>query len=265
MAKHPLSHALITTVIREASPLVIAAAKHVQKNAHREGEAQRENQERMTPHARYVTGVFRRTIALFRTVDVLLDARRMLTVFPSSLSRAPGAISRDRWVDYHYGYFTVSLASLPDIALVLTASVFNLGVAPKHCTVDVITSHARIKGTPVVTAIRGVAKSVAQAKERRNLHVHRGDHADVESAVGDRFLRDLKMVTLVQSIEKNLVDAKFLAEGWREARRALEPVLEQEMLRVTSAILPLLEELLPEYTRISKLLAASNPGRPTAS
>src|SRR2546423_5734768 len=114
MSSKLYSHPFVAEEFERSLPFVKAAAQHVGKNSHREQEAQAENRTKMTAAQMYDHLVMRRTLGLVNTLRVLDDARRMITVFPTDIGKGTNGVSRDRWVDYHYGYFTVSLASVPD-------------------------------------------------------------------------------------------------------------------------------------------------------
>jgi hypothetical protein len=260
------SHLFVSEVISRSKPTFSAAADHVRKNEVREAEAQAENRARMTVAERYETRVMRRALGLLTTLQALEDAQRMISVFPSQLSHGRAAVSRDRWADYHYGYFTISLASLPDIAVVLAATVCQLGLAPKHCTADVVTSSDVIKGTQVAAALRALARAVQAAKERRNRHVHRGDHAEVDNVSSGRLLRDVKTMTFFASVDPELVDRELLREAWRRAVKEIVPHLALEATRVEEALTVVLDSLLPEFMhRSDKLRKAERVGSGDAS
>lgn len=263
MATDLFQHPFLTETSEHTIPTLLAALQHV-RNAQDERKAQSENWARLNTADRYAATVLRRTQGLYGTLRVLEDARRLIAVFPTQFGKGPSAISRDRWVDYHYGYFTVALASLPDIGIVLTSNVYRLGLAYKHCTFDVVTSHARIKGTPVAQSLRDLSKSVEKGKERRNRHVHRGEHADVESLSPSSFLRDLKMLTFLRNVNPALVDAAFVAEGWRHARSEIAPQLEKEEENVKKVLALLLDNLLPVYRSTVKMITSltSDPPLP---
>ena len=248
------AHRFVAEVTDRSKDRLLAATEHVRKNLGREAEAQAENRDRMSVSDRYENRVLQRTFGLLNTVRALEDAQRMIRVFPAQVGRGRDAVSRDRWVDYHYGYFTVSLASIPDVAVLLTATVFQLGIAPKHCTANIVVSSESIKGTPVVTALRALGRSVQEVKERRNRHVHRGEHAEVDGLSSDTLLRDLKTMTFLQSIRPTLVDRNLMRDAWREAVKEFTPRLEEESKQVGEAISVVLDALLAEFTSRSDLL-----------
>ncbi|MBI2408126.1 MAG: hypothetical protein HYV19_07500 [Gemmatimonadetes bacterium] len=181
----------------------------------------------------------------------------MMRVFPSQLQKGKARISRDRWVDYHYGYFTIALASMPDISFVLTATVHGLGLAPRYCTSSVVRSHDSVRGTAVARALNGIEKAVQLIKERRNAHVHRGELADFAHTdeTEDEFVSHIKSITFIQSVDCRFVDTTFLKLGWREVIRTVVPRLERQSRDVSSAVVPLFDALLPHFVRRRDLLA----------
>ena len=160
-------------------------------------------------------------------------------------------MSRDRWVDYHYGCFTVSLASLPDVSTLLVATVLQIGLAPRHCTADVVLSHASVKGTAVASALKGLGKSINLVKKRRNVHVHRAEHADVADLTSDGFLSDLKFITIMQIVTPKSDAPRFLRKAWREAMQTIVPRLNEEAAQAEDAITKVLDALLPVFTQRS--------------
>jgi hypothetical protein len=107
------AHLFVAEVTNRTKDWLLAATEHVRKNLAREAEALAENRNRMTVSDRYENRVLQRTLGLLNTVRALEDAQRMIRVFPVQVSRGRHAVSRDRWVDYHYGYFTVRSRAFP--------------------------------------------------------------------------------------------------------------------------------------------------------
>lgn len=248
------NHPFVAAAMDRTRPLLLEAVDHIRANQTREEEAQAENRARMDAAGRYDSQVLRRTLGLMSTVRMLEETQRMIKVFPSQIAKGRSGVSRDRWVDYHYGYFTVSLASLPDIGTVLAATVVQTGLAPKHCTADVVMSHDSIKGTSVASALKGLSRVVTRAKERRNLHVHRAEHADIADVTTDRFLRDLKSLTFVASVTPGFADPALLRSLWRDATRTIVAGLDEEVTQAEDAMAVLLDALLPVFTERSDAL-----------
>ena len=250
LSKHPF----VTITMKRTRSLLLDGFEHVLARRAHEAKAQSENRARMDAADQYDEQVLRRTLGLTATIQVLEDARCMISVFPTRLGRGAAGVSRDRWVDYHYGYFTISLASLSDVSTVLAATVLQTGLAPKHCTDQIVLSHNLVKGTAVASALKGLSKSVAQIKKRRNLHVHRAEHSDVADLTSDGFLRDLKVSTFIQNVTPGSADPRLLRAAWNEATRAIVPRLDEEVVQVEDAISKLLDALLPVFTRSSDAL-----------
>ena len=254
MSSTLLGHPFVAATMERTRSLSLDGIKNVLEQPGHEAKAQAENRARMDAADRYEAQVHRQTLGLMTTIQVLEDARHMIRVFPKQLTRGTTGVSRDRWVDYHYGYFTVSLASLPDVSTLLAATVLQLGLAPRHCTDDIVLSHNVVKSTAVASALRSLSKSVTQVKNRRNLHVHRAEHADVEDLTSDGVLRDLKSITFVQSVTPGFTDAQRLRAAWRDAMLTISPRLDEETAQTEDGISKVLDALLPVFTRRSDAL-----------
>jgi hypothetical protein len=254
MSNKVLNHQFVAVALDRSRSSMDEAIDHLFSNLHREEEARSENRARMDAAARYETDVLRPTCGLASTLQVLDDSRRMIGVFPSQLGRGNAKISRERWVDYHYGYFTVSLASLCDIGIILVATVVQFGIAPKYCSADLVISHDAIRGTNIAPSLRQLVKSVRTVKERRNLHVHRAEHADVAHLDPDTFIRDLKSMSFVQTLDPSFTESRVLQKYWRAAAQKIRPRLDAEVEGAETAIVGLFDVLLPVFIRRSDTL-----------
>ncbi|MCY4636422.1 MAG: Cthe_2314 family HEPN domain-containing protein [Acidobacteria bacterium] len=247
-------HPFVTATRERAQPLLTAALNHLQSNTAREDEARSENRARLNASAQYVESVYRRTVGLMATIQTLEDARRVIRVFPAELGRGTDGVSRNRWIDYHYGYFTISLASLSDVGLLLAATVLRTGLSPKHSSFDIVLSHDSVKGTGVATALRRLSKSVELARRRRNVHVHRAEHADVADLSPDGFLWRMKLITAVPPTTLGSVDRRLLQAAWREATRTIVLRLDEELKQAEDAISGVFNALFPIFTRRHDIL-----------
>jgi hypothetical protein len=174
---------------------------------------------------------------------------------------------RSDWVKYHLGYFTVSLASLVDVALRLTAHVYQLGLAQRWCTMEVVTSHERVRHGVTAKALRAVDAALQRFKERRNRHLHWGEDADPGELTDPEFFLNLGMITFVHAISPlKRIDAEWLREAWQEALGALRPVLVKAQQEAATALDRVLTALEPRYevtTRALDALTGTKPGGTT--
>ena len=86
MSSELLKHPFVTATRERA--LELADWEHLLTNLARGTAAQSENRARMDAADRYEVQVFRQTLGLTATIQVLADARRMISVFPAQLVRA---------------------------------------------------------------------------------------------------------------------------------------------------------------------------------
>jgi hypothetical protein len=256
------AHPFVLDSMNRFQSAAVRASEYVRANSSRAAAARAENRARMSPAERYHAAVFQRVSGLLSTLRTLEDSLRLLRTFPAQLARGQDGISRDRWADYHYGVFTVSLASVPDVGVVLVAAVYSLGLAARHCTLDIVGDHSRIKGKPPGKALRELSKAVQEMKPRRHGHVHRGERADimsVEASSSDEFLFHVKAMTFVESMKPGTVDRHLLSQSWREATRTIVPILKAEAVKVTLPLGALFDSLHNPYRATSTALGHVEP------
>ena len=243
------THAFTTTTRERAAPLLTAAIDNLGANRGHEAEARAKNRARMNVGDHYLEAVFRRTLGVLATIEVLYNARRMIKTFPTQLGRGAHGLTRDRWIDYHYGYFTVSLASVLDVSFLLAAAVLRIGLAPKHCTPTVLLAHAAIKGSAVAPALKELRKLLQPATERRNIHLHRAEHAAVADLDQDGFLRNMMLFAAVPDAASGSRNSELVHAAWREAVKRIVFQLDREVEQVEDALAKVFDALLSRFTR----------------
>ena len=206
------------------------------------------------PADQYLKAVYRRTLGLLATIEVLDDARRMIKIFPAQVGHGADGLTRDRWVNYHYGYFTISLASVSDVSFILAAAVLQIGLSPRHCTPSILLAHEAIKRSAVASALKELSKSVAPVKDRRNVHVHRAEHANVADLESDGFLGNMMLIAAVPPAISGSRDRESLQAAWREAAKTIVSGLDGEVEQVEDALKKVFDALLPRFTRKHDLL-----------
>ncbi len=207
----------------------------------------------LTPAQRYDLNVHRRLTAILSVFERLDYASLFVRTFPIG-SAAKKRVRRDFWVDYHFGYYTITLPSLVDLSLLLIATVYQLGLADRHCRYDVIREHGMLVGTSVPQKLAELAAVLKSITTRRNLHLHRGQLADIAEVGETEFLENLKMMTFVNEAGHPMVSAKWLSAAWREAMRSITPILDDERQKVVDAVLAVLNSTMPEYKSRSDAL-----------
>ena len=178
----------------------------------------------------------------------------MIGVFPDQFHHGADGLTRDRWVAYHYGYFTVSLASVSDVGFLLAAAVLRIGLAPQDCRPSILLEHTAIKGSAVASALKDLSKSVKTVKQRRNVHVHRAEHADVANLEPSGFLRNMQLLAAVPDAVFTSRHRNALQAAWREAANTIVSSLDGEVEPVEVALKKVFDALLPRFTRTHDFL-----------
>ena len=250
MLNNLFEHPFVVATRERTTPLIMQGFDHLRANPDDTDKAPRENRERIDTADQYEMQVMDRTMNLLNTVEALDNARGLMFVFPEYAAQS-ASLSQDQWINYHYGYFTISLASVVDVSILLTSTVFQLGIAPRHCRYDIVRAHDRVKGTAVARAIKLLKNAVEEIQARRNLHVHRGEHADIANLTPDGYLQHLKEFTFIQSIDPGRIDVEDIRNLWRDAESMIMPQLDDEVAQAEATVRRVLGELLPEFKRVS--------------
>lgn len=217
-------------------------------------EWQRNNRKRMSHAERYVVDVMYPWIAVTNVANRIETAERLLYLSPRSFRNPPASVDRDDWTEYHFTALTVAFGSVLDVGLILSSKVFELGLAPRHITLDVLSNHASVGTGPVRTALRSLDKFLERHRERRNRIVHRGERADFGELTDEEFIGTLRSLTFLNRVGPKAVASSELSGWWRHALAELQPVLAassdgaaKELERLMDALLPQLEMRLKAY------------------
>jgi hypothetical protein len=239
VVKHPFTHEVIDRIgvtIAAGARRVVAASGH-------EDEARRANNKNATVGERYDIAVLNALQGLVAAMAMARNAHYFATTAPSSVGLRRTGITRDAWIDYHFGVFTVSLASIPDTCLMLVGATNRLGLSRRHHTADIIDNHERVKGSELVPSLRAIRKAVESSVSRRHAHVHRGEHADFGDIVGRDAVLSLRMIELSTSLGAEHLPASDVRGAWKALIEQLSPallVLLQSVEQSTSGLLDIL-------------------------
>lgn len=244
---------------RTKDKMVAAARRVVGAEADRD-KIRRKNWNSLSPAAKYDHAVMRGLQAVYSTFTRIEDAQALLRVYPTSIGKGRVRQSRADWVRYHFGYLTVSLATVVDVSLKLVARVHQLGLADRHCTLAVVTTHEWVSAS-LRKHIWALDKCLGPHKARRNRYLHAGDGADPGELVEPELFSDLSGLSLIALVDPTSVPKTVLKDAWRAALRQLEPPLKEAADTAAAAVIPILDDLLPEYRARSDLLAGIGTAR----
>jgi hypothetical protein len=202
----------------------------------------------------YNFDVFRRTTLLINTIDRLEKSILFLNGFPQEKTFEKKGVNRFDWIDYHYSYFVLSIHSLFDQSLILTNSVYRIGLTEKDCLKGTILQNFCEKNSPIKNDILSLEKITNQYANIRNLFAHRGEIPDISDETDSYRLELLKFYENT----RNYKDLNKIQLG-------TDFIYKQELLKVTKKLQKTIDSLVetiqvffdnlePEYKKIVCLL-----------
>jgi hypothetical protein len=205
--------------------------------------------EELGPGEYYHVAVFSKAAAIIGAVERLENSLHYIHTFPRPRAYERKGIHQYAWLQYHYSYFVVTYHGLLDMALILTNSVFQLGIQEKDCRPDIIKSNAWIRNTPVETAIRALEKATSAYGNQRNLFVHRGEMPDVKSIAESDVLDMLELFSTANQQTEPPVPHELLDNAFKNESNRIIAKLSSDVIRARKAIEQLFDTLLPIYER----------------
>lgn len=204
----------------------------------------------VSPSEHYTWQTFGKALAIHDTARRLEHAKGLVRLYPSPKDFESIGITRDKWVEYHLCYFIINLASIPDLCLLLTNTVFKLGMPERLCTLESIIKNDWVAETEVPKALRNLDKVVEEHRTLRNLHVHRGQVPKVSDLLDDDLFSYLSFITFAEKISNIELDPHILPQGYRTATNDLSRKMEGYFCTVLDAIIIVLNELQPQYLKV---------------
>ena len=246
------SHKLVRRLITNLEPVIRESADHLAQLAKDSGKLRNEGGRTLPEPYPYHHEVFRYAQRLLNGVRTMKDVHTYLLRFPQPATYTKQGIGPDRWIEYHYSTYVVTVCSLYDIALILTNVVFRLGIPVRQCKDDIITGNRWVERTRVKSALDSLNGHVKPYREPRNLYAHRGEVPDLEH------LDLLKLLTLVQPHAPALVDPGEIPYLYDRDSGALRNKIQAECASFEKAISDLFDALLPIYEVWAKTIGPSN-------
>jgi len=204
----------------------------------------------VSPSEHYTWQAFGKASVIHDTARRLEHAKEFVSVFPSPKGFERKGITRDKWVEYHLSYFVVTLASIPDLCLLLTNTIFKLGMPERLCTLESVTKNDWVAETEVPKTLRGLDKVVEEHRTLRNLHVHKGKVPEVSELLGDDLFSYLSLITFAENVSSIGFDPHILKQGYRTATNDLRLRMESDLSSVLDGVMAVLNELQPQYQKI---------------
>ena len=151
-----------------------------------------------------------------------------------------------------FGSFLILLTGISDYCVAAINDVALLGMAPRHCTLQNVSSNAWIIDTPVQEELQSLDKFLKPYKTLRNEHVHAG------SAGGDvGFL--LRIFEVAKQHNLEIVSLDNGQAQFDILRARLAHNLGEVLTDCERRVLALLDALVPLYDKHSKSTAEEAP------
>jgi hypothetical protein len=154
-----------------------------------------------------------------------------------------------KWINYHYSSFITGFVGIYDAALVLTNTVFQLGIPETRCRNDVVKENLHVRNTKVYAALRKLDNIIATHGPSRHAYVHRGEPPGVDEVIS-YWLQGIIKDEVSPRIGYDPVDPIF-------PHRLINPIcrrLNRDVVNLEDALCEFLDALLAAYKDQVKLL-----------
>jgi hypothetical protein len=177
--------------------------------------------EELSELEQYLISVFRWTARLADSFRRLEHVRAYLAHFRILKQYNETGIKRMDYIKYHYSNHAVILLGIFDLALILTNSVFRLGIPERQCRPEIVIENSWVRRRGIDKSLRELNSAVEHLREPRNVFIHRGYPRDTE---------DLSCLTGVEIFLKADNSSTIMSPS--RVRPAYERVFKQERLRI---------------------------------
>lgn len=235
-------------------PVIVKLSPKLLKRVQETGEIRNKGPTVLESSEYYHVTVFQKASALISAVERLENSLTYIHKFPSPRTYEKKGIHQFSWLEYHYSYFVVTYDSLFDIALILTNTVFQLGISEKDCKPRIIEDNAWVKQTSVKASLVALEKIASIYGKKRNLFVHRGDIPDVKSITESDMLDLLKVYSTVHQHSEPIVPLDLIDNVFKYEGKKIIAELDDDVIKAWKAVARLFDSLLPIYKNMALLL-----------
>jgi hypothetical protein len=238
-------HPLVKLALENLKPLLDEAQTELLQRGE-QGEVRGEGNAVLLEYEFYDDDVFSKASALIDCVDRLEQTQRLIDVVGKPSWNGAG-LDRHTWIEYHYSYYVVTVVSLADIALILTNSVFRLGLRERDCRQGLIAGNRWVAQTATKEALNNLANLIQPYREGRNIHVHHGRLQPIAEVMGSKLLDQLKLFSFVERAGKRVVPSAMVEKGYKMEVPKIVVKLEHERVEIKSRVLAVFDALFPIY------------------
>jgi hypothetical protein len=119
------SHAFSKYIMESVKPILERAVPRMQRALARTGKHRSDEEADLSDPEQYHFNVFSRLSPITTAFERFSQVQLFLKSFPRPKTYRSAGISQDKWLEYHYGVYIVTVVSLADLALLLTNAVFR--------------------------------------------------------------------------------------------------------------------------------------------
>jgi hypothetical protein len=215
---------------------------------------QKNNRSLFTPSEEYLMNVFQRATSLADIFSRLSQSVYLLSRSPKSIRMHGMKMNRNEWVEYHFFIYSTSLVSLLDCSLILIAEVYKLGLLPRHCTFDIITNHATIRGSKLSKILKKLRKELTSTTDRRHRILHRGESPDLGELTDALSFLQLRVMTVINATDDSMINKNNLSYIWRVLFKEVRPQLNIAIDSTRIIVSEILSYLLPIVIKKNSIL-----------
>jgi len=242
-------HALIAKLLEAIKPITLDAVDKIGERIAKDQAPRLPKGTLTLPERQYYdVVVFKRSTSLINALETINEVQHFIQFLPPASEFRKLRISQERWVDYHYSYHLIIMASLVDRALLLTNDIFRIGHPEKLCSPKAIKENYWVQQTSVVQAIEMLERITQNHRDSRNLFVHRGIKPDVTKATSSDLYDLMTFVAQANALTQGQIGADDLFDqSFKLEIEKLNIIMRNDGNNASEGVYALFDALLPVY------------------
>jgi len=192
----------------------------------------------LSPTDWYSYDVFRKQGALTLAFTRMIQAHAFLQRFPSPKTYERSfAITNMDWLEYHFLMYMVSVVTTSDCVLILTNSVFRLGLKDGNCNQSSIVENMRVIESKLSPDLKHYLKITGKYRDIRNVHLHRASGksvADILESQELKFIGTLSFLDLHTTLE---LPQTVIKDGYQVATDKLIEIIESDSSKLVDQLM----------------------------
>ena len=194
--------------------------------------------------------VFKKQTALISVLDRMVNAHAFIQKFPSQKTyKKKFEITQYTWLECHFFYYMLSVVSLFDCLLILTNTVFRIGLKDRNCKRDTVINNYWVCQIKFDSLLKDFEKISNRYKEIRNLHLHRGKGKNIAEVLKSDNLSFLGTVGFLQLYSDGIFPEEIINEGYKVEVLALLNLIESECDEIQIQLSKIYTVLKSEYLK----------------